>query len=161
PRGIPETPGRDAAERGREEIRVGSHAGAELDGSARAGDRRRRDGLLKRNRAIGKSGHPVISVSRSNHPIIRSPDHPIQKKLLAWFRREKRSLPWRGTRDVYRIWVSEVMLQQTTVGAVRSRYESFLARFPNLRSLARAREESVLAAWSGLGYYARARNLRR
>jgi A/G-specific adenine glycosylase len=80
--------------------------------------------------------------------------------LLAWFRREKRRLPWRGTRDPYRIWASEVMLQQTTVAAVRGRYETFLRRFPNVGSLARAREEQVLAAWSGLGYYARARNLR-
>jgi len=97
----------------------------------------------------------------SVHPITRSPDPPITRKLLTWFHREKRQLPWRGTRDPYRIWVSEVMLQQTTVSAVRSRYAPFLARFPSLRSLARAREESVLAAWSGLGYYARARNLRR
>ena len=82
-------------------------------------------------------------------------------KLLDWFDREKRSLPWRGTRDPYRIWVSEVMLQQTTVPAVIPRYGAFLARFPNLRALARASEPSVLAAWSGLGYYARARNLHR
>jgi len=83
----------------------------------------------------------------------------IRRKLLGWFRKEKRQLPWRGTGDPYRIWVSEVMLQQTTVAAVRGRYERFLWRFPNLQTLARAREESVLAAWSGLGYYARARNL--
>jgi A/G-specific adenine glycosylase len=85
----------------------------------------------------------------------------IRKKLLAWSREQKRSLPWRGTTDPYRVWVSEVMLQQTTVAAVRQRYGPFLERFPDLPSLARAREESVLAAWSGLGYYARARNLRR
>ena len=83
----------------------------------------------------------------------------IRGKLLAWFRKEKRQLPWRVTRDPYRIWVSEVMLQQTTVAAVRKRYEGFLRRFPDIQTLARAREESVLAAWSGLGYYARARNL--
>ena len=85
----------------------------------------------------------------------------IRKQLLAWSREQKRSLPWRGTTDPYRVWVSEVMLQQTTVAAVRERYGPFLERFPDLASLARAREESVLAAWSGLGYYARARNLRR
>jgi A/G-specific adenine glycosylase len=85
----------------------------------------------------------------------------IRERLLAWFDKEKRQLPWRGTRDPYRIWVSEVMLQQTTVGAVRPRYAAFLARFPDLATLARAREQSVLAAWSGLGYYARARNLHR
>jgi A/G-specific adenine glycosylase len=93
----------------------------------------------------------------------RSPDHPIRKvrrKLLAWSAIQNRKLPWRGTKDPYRIWVSEVMLAQTTVAAVAGRYEKFLSRFPDLASLARAREESVLAAWSGLGYYARARNLR-
>ena len=85
----------------------------------------------------------------------------IRQQLLAWASRQKRALPWRGTRDPYRIWVSEVMLQQTTVAVVRGRYEKFLSRFPDLASLARAREDSVLSAWSGLGYYARARNLRR
>ncbi|HWZ85841.1 MAG TPA: A/G-specific adenine glycosylase, partial [Thermoanaerobaculia bacterium] len=85
----------------------------------------------------------------------------VRSNLLAWFRRERRRLPWRGTRDPYRIWVSEVMLQQTTVEAVRGRYEAFLRRFPDLPALARAGEPAVLAAWSGLGYYARARNLRR
>ena len=85
----------------------------------------------------------------------------LRRRLLAWYEREKRQLPWRGTRDPYRIWVSEIMLQQTTVEAVRRRYPAFLERFPNVASLARAREDSVLAAWSGLGYYARARNLRR
>ena len=91
----------------------------------------------------------------------RSPVHPIRRKLLSWSRKQKRSLPWRGTRDPYRIWVSEVMLQQTTVEAVAARYDRFLLRFPDLSALARAREETVLAAWSGLGYYERARNLRR
>ncbi|HEY6148719.1 MAG TPA: A/G-specific adenine glycosylase [Thermoanaerobaculia bacterium] len=68
-------------------------------------------------------------------------------------------MPWRGSNDPYSIWVSEVMLQQTTVGAVRGRYESFLARFPDVHSLAAAPRDDVLAEWSGLGYYARARNL--
>jgi len=85
----------------------------------------------------------------------------LRARLLAWFDREKRRLPWRGTRDPYRVWISEIMLQQTTVEAVRRRYDGFLRRFPDLAALARAREDSVLAAWSGLGYYARARNLRR
>ncbi len=83
------------------------------------------------------------------------------KSLLRWFDREKRDLPWRKTRDPYRIWVSEIMLQQTTVGTVLARYERFLARFPDIESLARAREDTVLAQWSGLGYYSRARNLHR
>ncbi len=89
------------------------------------------------------------------------PRRDVQRKLLHWFRREKRELPWRGTADPYLIWVSEVMLQQTTVGAVRKRYPEFLRQFPDVASLARATEDQVLAAWSGLGYYARARNLHR
>jgi A/G-specific adenine glycosylase len=92
---------------------------------------------------------------------VSEPTGRIRKKLLRWFRATRRKLPWRGTSDAYRIWVSEVMLQQTTVGAVQKRYGAFVERFPDLATLARATEESVLAAWSGLGYYARARNLRR
>ncbi len=82
-------------------------------------------------------------------------------RLLAWYRRNRRDLPWRRTRDPYRIWVSEVMLQQTTVKTVRPFYQTFLERFPNVEALASAGEEEVLAAWTGLGYYHRARNLRR
>jgi len=82
-------------------------------------------------------------------------------KLLSWFDREKRELPWRGTRDPYAIWVSEVMLQQTTVQTVLPRFRPFLRRFPTVRRLAAAKLDDVLAAWSGLGYYARARNLHR
>jgi A/G-specific adenine glycosylase len=85
----------------------------------------------------------------------------VRRQLLGWFDREKRSLPWRETRDPYRIWVSEVMLQQTTFSAVAPRFLPFLERFPDVRALAAATEDEVLAAWSGLGYYARARNLRR
>ena len=78
-------------------------------------------------------------------------------RLLRWYDANKRDLPWRGERDPYRIWISEIMLQQTRVNAVLEHYRRFLARFPDLESLARARESSVLAAWSGLGYYRRAR----
>ena len=85
----------------------------------------------------------------------------LRRALLAWYRRNRRELPWRRTSDPYAIWVSEVMLQQTTVKAVRPYYEAFLARFPDVRALAAAREEDVLAHWSGLGYYHRARNLHR
>ena len=113
------------------------------------------------DRAPGR--HHVVGNTRPRVPssVSRTADRGLQTRLLSWFRRERRRLPWRGTRDPYRIWVSEVMLQQTTVGAVLGRYPAFLARFPDLARLARAREESVLAAWSGLGYYARARNLHR
>ena len=79
--------------------------------------------------------------------------------MLSWYRRNARDLPWRRTRDPYRIWVSEIMLQQTRVAAAVPYYERFLKRFPNVQSLARAKESEVLAAWSGLGYYSRARNL--
>jgi A/G-specific adenine glycosylase len=85
----------------------------------------------------------------------------IRRALLAWYGRHRRDLPWRRTKDPYRIWVSEVMLQQTTVKAVRPYYEAFLERFPTLHALAAEPEEEVLAAWSGLGYYHRARNLHR
>jgi len=84
------------------------------------------------------------------------------KTLIDWQqRRGRHDLPWQSSRDAYRIWLSEVMLQQTQVAAVVPYYERFLARFPDLASLARAAEEDVLRLWSGLGYYARARNLHR
>lgn len=85
--------------------------------------------------------------------------HPLRTRLLAWYARHRRDLPWRRTRDPYRIWVSEIMLQQTRVAAVLGHYRRFLRRFPSLRRLAAARPDSVLAAWSGLGYYRRARSL--
>src|SRR5215510_14423627 len=84
----------------------------------------------------------------------------FRKRLLTWFRQFKRDLPWRRERDPYRVWLSEIMLQQTRVAAVIPYYERFLQRFPNLRALAAAPEEEVLRLWSGLGYYSRARNLR-
>ena len=83
------------------------------------------------------------------------------KALLGWYRRNRRDLPWRRDRDPYRIWVAEVMLQQTTVKSVVPYYAAFLERFPDAAALAKASEEAVVAAWSGLGYYHRARNLRR
>jgi len=79
--------------------------------------------------------------------------------LLRWFLKEQRDLPWRATKDPYRILVSEIMLQQTRVAVVKDRYRDFLRRFPSTAALARANEQAVLAAWSGLGYYRRARNL--
>jgi A/G-specific adenine glycosylase len=82
--------------------------------------------------------------------------------LLSWFARARRDLPWRETpRDPYRVWLSEVMLQQTRVEVVVPYYLRFLRRFPTLASLAGANEDEVLALWSGLGYYARGRNLHR
>ncbi len=86
---------------------------------------------------------------------------PIAKLLIDWYGAGHRDLPWRRTSDPYRIWVSEIMLQQTRAQAVVPYYERFLTRFPTLVSLAAADEDEVLALWSGLGYYSRARNLRR
>ncbi len=83
----------------------------------------------------------------------------FQTGLLEWFRAHQRDLPWRASRDPYRIWVAEVMLQQTRIAAVMPYYQRFLDRFPNVESLARAPRAEVLKLWSGLGYYSRARNL--
>jgi A/G-specific adenine glycosylase len=87
------------------------------------------------------------------------PELPPAGLLMAWYDRHRRTLPWRGEGDPYRIWLSEVMLQQTTVAAVGPRYARFLARFPDVAALAAAPWENVAAEWAGLGYYARARNL--
>jgi A/G-specific adenine glycosylase len=92
--------------------------------------------------------------------------HPPQagkftRRLIEWYQARRRPLPWRETRDPYRIWVSEVMLQQTRAVAVIPYYQRFLARFPTVEALAAADEASLLECWSGLGYYSRARNLQR
>src|SRR5271155_2492102 len=83
----------------------------------------------------------------------------FRRALLGWYDRHRRNLPWRDTRDPFRIWLSEIMLQQTRVAAVIDHYRIFLERFPNVQALAAASEDAVLAAWSGLGYYRRARML--
>ena len=85
----------------------------------------------------------------------------FRQQLLGWFRQYRRDLPWRRTKDPYRIWLSEIMLQQTRVAAVIPYYERFLERFPDVHALAAAPQEEVLRLWSGLGYYSRARNLQR
>ncbi len=82
-----------------------------------------------------------------------------KQNLLSWYAENQRALPWRANRDAYRIWISETMLQQTTTTAVIPFFERFVARFPDLRTLAEAEVETVLEAWAGLGYYSRARNL--
>jgi A/G-specific adenine glycosylase len=83
----------------------------------------------------------------------------FRRRLLTWYARHARALPWRESCDPYRVWLSEIMLQQTRVAAVIGHYRDFLRRFPTVQKLAAAREVSVLAAWSGLGYYRRARML--
>lgn len=85
----------------------------------------------------------------------------FSQKLLAWYGKNKRALPWRKTRNPYRIWLSEILLQQTRVEAVIPYYEKFLARFPDVFALANAPLDAVLKTWEGAGYYARARNLHR
>ena len=81
--------------------------------------------------------------------------------VLAWYDRGHRDLPWRHTKDAYRIWISEIMLQQTRAETVVSYYERFLERYPTVRDLANAPEEDVLKSWEGLGYYSRARSLQK
>lgn len=106
---------------------------------------------------LGDSLLPLMNTDDARTP----PEVPrLRRSLLGWYRREARDLPWRRTRDPYAVWISEVMLQQTTVATVIPYYERFLSRFPDLRSLAASDEEELLALWSGLGYYRRARNLR-
>jgi A/G-specific adenine glycosylase len=83
----------------------------------------------------------------------------FQKDLIEWFTREQRDLPWRKDQDPYKVWVSEIMLQQTRVDTVIPYFEHFMDRFPTLESLADSDEEEVLKAWEGLGYYSRVRNL--
>ncbi len=83
----------------------------------------------------------------------------MRSRLIDWYERNRRDLPWRNRQDSYAIWVSEIMLQQTRVAVVVDRYQAFMARFPSLVSLALAQEQDVLALWSGLGYYRRARML--
>jgi A/G-specific adenine glycosylase len=91
----------------------------------------------------------------SNH--LRDNAPQVRRLLLAWYDVHSRDLPWRKDRDPYRVWLSEIMLQQTRVAAVIEHYHEFLRRFPTVQKLAAARTSSVLAAWSGLGYYRRAR----
>lgn len=85
----------------------------------------------------------------------------FSSRLLGWYHQNKRALPWRGTSDPYRIWVSEIMLQQTRVEAVRGYYERFLSQLPTVADLANCEEDVLLKLWEGLGYYSRVRNLQK
>src|SRR5947207_10613303 len=100
-------------------------------------------------------------MARTSPPLVRKPARAqaFTRKLLAWWARAARDLPWRKTRDPYRVLVSEFMLQQTQVSRVAEYYPRFLERFPDLATLASAKPRAVREAWDGLGYYARARNL--
>ena len=104
---------------------------------------------------MGTGRNPVKSLQRGDPRSVAA----VKRRLLAWYREHRRDLPWRSTRDPYRIVLSEFMLQQTQVDTVIPYYERFLQRFPTVESLARASQPDVLKAWEGLGYYSRARNL--
>ena len=103
--------------------------------------------------------------NRRGAPAIRDSTFRVQNSirpaLLAWYEAQKRALPWRRSRDPYRVWVAEVMLQQTRIPVVMPAYRRFLRAFPTMARLAAANEEQVLSLWSGLGYYTRARALHR
>ena len=86
---------------------------------------------------------------------------PNMLPLLSWYEENKRDLPWRHTRDPYRIWVSEIMLQQTRVEAVIPYYERFLSRLPDVATLAACPEDELMKLWEGLGYYSRVRNMQK
>src|SRR5699024_1309301 len=85
--------------------------------------------------------------------------HTFQQDLIDWYQANKRDLPWRKDQDPYKIWVSEVMLQQTKVDTVIPYFNRFIVNYPTLNDLAEADQQDVLKAWEGLGYYSRARNL--
>ncbi len=107
---------------------------------------------------------PTKPRSSSEFPIgriVRKYRQPLRRSLLAWFRRSARQLPWRGTPDPYKIWVSEVFLQQTRLQTMLPYYERFMEAFPTVHALAGADEEQLMKLWEGLGYYSRARNLHR
>src|ERR1700749_234528 len=101
----------------------------------------------------GKPRKQQITMSKSSR-------RHLVEALLNWFAKHKRALPWRATRDPYRIWISEVMLQQTQTATVIPFYERFLKQFPDLAAPASADDPVLMKAWEGLGYYARARHLR-
>jgi A/G-specific adenine glycosylase len=97
--------------------------------------------------------------SARNHTLSSGEKQRLRRRLLAWYADHARDLPWRKSRDPYRVWVSEIMLQQTQVATVRDYFERFVAAFPDVHALAKAEEQQVLRQWEGLGYYRRARQL--
>src|SRR6266516_4629382 len=101
-----------------------------------------------------RSSFPLSAMRRGGQGV-----RSFRRRLLAWYARAARDLPWRRTRDPYRVLVSEFMLQQTQVSRVAEYYPRFLERFPDLEALAQAKPRTVREAWDGLGYYARASNL--
>jgi len=112
-----------------------------------------------RRNARGPHTESILKASRKPESFSDSHRAAFQLSLLTWYDAHARDLPWREDHDPYRVWLSEIMLQQTRVAAVIAHYHAFLRRFPTVEKLAAAREASVLAAWSGLGYYRRVRML--
>ena len=108
---------------------------------------------VPRYNSTKKMGLPAKIRAEVYHP------QKLRRKLLRWYERHRRDLPWRRTRDPYRVWLAEVMLQQTRVATVEPYYQRFLQLFPSVEALALARPQSVLRVWAGLGYYSRARAL--
>ena len=117
-------------------------------------------GKGERGQSKGVSPAHPLPLS-SNRSVLPFDPAEFTRLLLSWYGRAGRDLPWRQTRDPYRIWISEIMLQQTTVAAVIPYYKRFLQRFPSVQSLASAPLDDVITLWAGLGYYSRARNLHR
>lgn len=99
-----------------------------------------------------------MRLSKMNPPALEIEN--FQSAILQWYRVNKRDLPWRKTNDAYKIWICEIMCQQTGVSTVIPYYERFLKKFPSIKALAQSKEQDVLKLWEGLGYYSRARNLR-
>jgi len=85
--------------------------------------------------------------------------NPIAEKLLKWYRANARNLPWRNTKDPYKIWISEIMLQQTTVNAVIPYYKKWIRKYPTVDHVAESSVQDILKSWQGLGYYSRAKNI--
>lgn len=121
---------------------------------------------MRASRALAKARIPETRLAASRSPSAASWVNAdasskdliaFRRALLRWYDHHRRDLPWRNTHDPYRIWLSEIMLQQTRVAAVLNHYRIFLELFPNIHALAASSEDAVLAAWSGLGYYRRAR----
>ena len=119
---------------------------------------------IKYRQSANRFGCAMMPIMTPTDPLLcatDAADATFAERLLGWFDRHgRKSLPWQSSRDPYGIWVAEIMLQQTRVGTVIPYYRRFMARFPDVASLANCDADALLHCWSGLGYYARARNLR-
>src|SRR3990172_2622088 len=100
----------------------------------------------------------MTNITTSAKSVSREAAAELPRRLLTWYAVNARNLPWRNSRDPYRIWISEIMLQQTQVDTVIPYYQRWLKRFPTVRALAESSLKNVLVLWEGLGYYSRARN---